>query len=108
VHRRATATVCVPGTRGWVGDRCLASTDCTGGTTCQSGICTMGCSRYCADQPGYADTFCAAEPTFGTGGSCLRTCTPLSNAAECPANSTCVARSRIGQPSSVRYVCVPR
>lgn len=104
----ATATVCVPGTRGWVGDRCLASSDCTGGTTCNRGICTMGCTRYCADQPGYADTFCAAEPTFGAGGTCLRQCTPLSNASECPANSTCMARARIGQTSTMRYVCVPR
>jgi hypothetical protein len=104
----ATAAVCVPGTRGWVGDRCLASTDCTGGTTCSNGICTMGCTRYCADQPGYADTFCAAEPTFGTGGSCLRTCTPFSNASECPANSNCVARGRFGQASTVKYVCIPR
>jgi hypothetical protein len=104
----ATARVCVPGSRGWVGDRCLASSDCKNGTTCNRGVCTMGCTRFCADQPGYADTFCAAEPLFGSGGSCLRTCSPLANAPECPASSNCVARGRIGQPSTVRYVCVPR
>ncbi len=104
----ATARVCVPGSRGWIGDRCLAGSDCAGGTTCNRGICTASCTRFCPDQPGYADTFCAAEPSFGSAGTCLRTCTPLASAPECPANHTCVARPRIGQPSAVKYVCVPR
>ncbi len=103
-----TARVCVPGTKGWIGDRCLAASDCTGGTTCKGGTCTMSCDRYCSDQPGYADTFCASEATLGAGGSCLRTCTPSSNASECSAGSTCTARGRNGQASVVKNVCVPR
>ncbi len=103
-----TATVCVPGSRGWVGDRCLADGDCTSGTACKSGLCTIACDRYCADQPGYADTFCAREATLGSGGSCVRTCTPASNASECPASTACVARARNGQPTVTRNVCIPR
>jgi hypothetical protein len=102
-----TAAVCVPGSPGWVGDRCLASADCTNGTTCRGGICTATCDRYCTDQPGYADTFCIAEPALGAGGSCVRTCTPTSNASECPAGSTCQPRARNGLTSPVRNVCVP-
>lgn len=103
-----TATVCVPGSPGWVGDRCLADEDCGSGTTCSdAGICTMACDRTCADQPGYAETFCAAEPSVGPGGSCLRQCTPASNASECAADQTCVPRGRNGAPSTVRNVCVP-
>jgi len=105
-----TAAVCAPGSPGWIGDRCLADADCTGGTRCQAGVCTQACTRFCTDQPGYADTFCAAEPTLGTGGaggSCVRQCSPSSNGSECAAGSTCVARARFGQVATVRNVCVP-
>ncbi|HVV87399.1 MAG TPA: L,D-transpeptidase [Kofleriaceae bacterium] len=103
-----TAAVCVPGTPGRVGDRCFADGDCTGGTRCSHGVCTIACDRFCADQPGYADTFCVRDDTLGAGGSCARQCTPSSNASECSAGSTCVARGRNGQPSVVRNVCLPR
>ena len=102
-----TAAVCVPGSPGWIGDRCLASSDCGNGTTCRGGLCTASCDRYCADQPGYPDTFCTAEPLLGTGGSCVRQCSPTSNASECPAGTACVARARNGLTSPVRHVCVP-
>jgi hypothetical protein len=102
-----TASVCVPGSPGWVGDRCLASSDCANGTTCRGGICTMSCTQYCSDQPGYADTFCVAEPRLAPGGSCVRQCSPSSNGSECPAGSTCVARPRNGLASPVRHVCLP-
>jgi hypothetical protein len=100
------ATVCVPGSPGWVGDHCLAASDCQNGTTCSpAGICTEACSRYCPDEPGWPSTFCAADADLGNG--CLRTCTPASNASECPADSDCVQRTRAGG-GSVKYVCVPR
>jgi hypothetical protein len=107
------ATVCLPGSRGWVGEHCFADADCQHGTRCagaaadQPGICTMACDRYCADQPGFADTFCVTAPDLGPGGSCVRQCTPASNAAECPADSTCEPRARNGLTSPVRNVCVP-
>jgi len=108
-----SARVCLPGTHGWIGDRCQADAECTLGTTCngeepgQPGICTQACQRYCPDLPGYAWTFCADEPALG-GGTCLRQCTPGANAAECPADHDCVARARLGQPGTVRNVCLPR
>jgi L,D-transpeptidase catalytic domain len=101
------ASVCMPGSPGWIGDRCLADSDCGNGTECRGGLCTQACDRYCADQPGYADTFCAVEPALGVGGQCARTCTPTTNGSECAGNSTCVARGRIGAPGTVRNVCVP-
>ena len=103
--------VCAPGSRGWVGDRCRAQADCTAGTTCngvsdgKEGVCTIGCTRYCADQPGYPATFCADDAELGD--VCVRTCTPASNASECPAEHDCVARSRPDK-SSTRWVCIPR
>jgi hypothetical protein len=108
-----TATVCAPGSPGWVGDHCAADADCKGGTVCRGatatlpGVCSMPCDRFCADQPGYADTFCAAVPSLATGGSCLRQCTPSSNAAECPADMTCGGAPRNGQPGVVKSVCLP-
>ncbi|NVB83863.1 MAG: L,D-transpeptidase [Kofleriaceae bacterium] len=109
-----TANVCKPGSRGWVGDHCLANADCGSGTSCRGaaagkpGICSMDCDRFCADQPGYADTFCAAVPSLGSRGSCLRQCTPSSNASECPSDMACAAVSRQGESAVKKNVCVPR
>ena len=108
-----SALSCVPGSPGWIGDRCTADAECQLGTTCaleaagHPGICTVACNRVCPDQPGWPWTFCANEPTLG-GGSCLRRCTPSANANECPADSTCVSRPRAGEAATTRAVCVPR
>jgi hypothetical protein len=107
-----TSSVCVPGSPGWVGDHCFASTDCKNGTSCAGatsttpGICTETCTRFCPDMPGWTSTFCAADPTLGSG--CLRKCTPASNASECPADSDCLVRSRPGNVGTPTAVCVPR
>jgi hypothetical protein len=104
-----TASVCVPGSPGWVGDRCLADADCKNGTRCgPRGVCAMPCDRFCADQPGYADTFCVRDDSLGAGGQCARQCTPASNASECSAGNTCVPRGRNGAPSTIKDVCIPR
>ncbi len=105
--KQSTALVaCVPGSPGWVGDRCLASSDCLNGTTCSDkGICTQSCSRFCADEPNSPSTFCADDAAVGK--SCLRTCTPASNASECPADSACVPRHRVGDAARTANVCVP-
>src|SRR5262249_6760717 len=100
------ATVCMPGSPGWVGDRCLAATDCKNGTSCANGICSESCARFCPDEPGWPSTFCAADSRLGN--ECLRTCTPASNASECPADSDCVQRGRVGEARTLRYVCVPK
>ena len=106
------ARVCLPGSRGWIGDRCwfpedcLDGTFCTGATEFQAGQCTEECSWYCPDQPGWPTTFCVDEPTLG-GLSCVRQCTPASNASECPAGTACVERPRAGT-GPVRTVCLPQ
>jgi L,D-transpeptidase catalytic domain len=109
----ARASVCVPGTSGWVGDHCFADAECHGGNRCvgaaggRPGMCTQACDRFCPDEPGKPWTFCAVEAKLG-GGACMRECTPMSNASECPASSDCLPRSRVGQSSIVKAVCVPR
>ncbi len=109
-----SANVCMPASPGWVGDHCSSNSDCKTGTTCKGaaadrpGVCTMACSQFCADQPGYADTFCAAMPSLASGGSCVRQCTPNSNASECPTDMTCSPAPRFGQTSIVKNVCTPR
>jgi hypothetical protein len=111
------ADVCGPKSGGWVGDHCLTNTDCASGASCSGasagkpGICTMACDRYCADMPGYADTFCANAPALALvegKGSCLRQCTPSSNAAECPTDMECKPLARNGQASVTKNVCVPK
>ncbi len=108
-----TAEVCLPGSRGWVGDHCFTDLDCQRGNHCagaddgQPGICTQSCVRYCPDQAGTPTTFCVSEADLG-GATCVRQCTPASNASECPADSVCVERARNGSPSVRRNVCLPR
>jgi hypothetical protein len=108
-----TATVCRPGSPGWVGDHCRADADCGNGTTCRgatattTGVCSMACDRLCPDQPGWSDTFCASAPSLGAGGSCVRACTRRSNASECPGDQTCGAVLRNGQ-ATTRDACVSR
>jgi hypothetical protein len=98
-----TATVCMPGSRGWIGDHCFDSSDCTNGTSCagassdRPGICTESCSGTCPDQGGWSATLCAPS---SSGSSCFRACSPASNASECPGASSCVA-------SSSRSYCQP-
>lgn len=104
-----SAAVCVPGSPGWVGDRCLVNADCKSGTRCgPRGVCAMPCDRFCTDQPGYADTFCVRDDALGAGGQCARQCTTASFGAECSAGSACVARGRNGAPSTIKNVCIPR
>jgi hypothetical protein len=99
------ATVCVPGSPGWVGDRCLRNDDCLAGATCDSeGVCSMPCTTYCDDEPGSPTTFCAAD---SSGGRCRRQCDPLSNGSECAAGFTCERRARPSAPGTTRNVCVP-
>lgn len=114
------ANVCLPKSGGWVGDHCFTESDCGSGTTCRgataskAGLCTMACQRYCSDMPGYADTFCASVPSLTIpgatrveSGSCVRQCSPGSNASECPTDMSCVATSRNGQVTAVKHVCLP-
>jgi hypothetical protein len=105
-----TASVCVPGSVGWIGDQCFADADCHGGNRCAGataespGICTQACSKYCPDEPGSPSTFCVYEPALGTG-TCERQCTPASNASECPADTACTLQSRNNEPATKKYVC---
>jgi hypothetical protein len=92
-----SATVCLPGSPGWIGDHCLAATDCEGGTACVSGSCTEACTRFCPDQPGWPATFC------GDSGECERACTPASNASECAGGTACVEVRRADGTS--KYAC---
>lgn len=103
-----TAQVCAPGSRGWIGDRCLGDADCTNGTTCGTdGTCTQACTRACPDQAGWAPTFCAATAPGATTGACVRQCTPGSHAPECADDEACALEARAGQPSTQKYVCQP-
>jgi len=107
------ADVCLPGTEGWMGDRCLASTECTGGACAPvnadegaAGICTQACSRSCPDQASYAGTFCvtASDESGLADGMCVATCTSND---DCSLGATCEIEPRNGQASVSKKVCLP-
>jgi len=106
------ATVCMPGSPGWVGDHCFTMAECKTGNVCVGasggtpGLCTQSCTRFCPDMPGWAETTCVEESELG-GKSCVRQCTPASNASECPAGTTCEVRRWAADASKTRTVCVP-
>jgi hypothetical protein len=104
------ADVCMPGTAGWMGDRCLANAECTGGI-CQpvadagAGICTKSCDKFCPDKAGAASTFCVAgAPGSGLYGQCAAIC---ADNDDCALGTTCEEEPRVGQPSVTRSVCLP-
>jgi hypothetical protein len=96
-HQTVRATVCLPGSRGWIGDPCLADGDCKNGTSCSGGVCTESCTRACPDEPGHPTTFCAKS------GSCQRACTPASNASEC-GGGACMQIAHAGD-GALRWAC---
>lgn len=105
------ADVCLPGTEGWMGDRCLASAECTGGVCApvddgDVGICSQACSRSCPDTTAQPTTFCvdASEESGLTDGMCVAQCF---NDDDCALGSTCELEPRNGQPSVTRKVCLP-
>jgi hypothetical protein len=105
-------TVCAPGTRGWIGDRCFDDGECFGDLRCSgdlgggAGLCTQSCERFCPDQNARPTTFCA-RPHDGDAASCLRKCSPDENGAGCAEGTTCVRRARASDPNRTDYVCVP-
>ena len=99
---------CLPGTEGWVGDRCFQDAECETGTCRKDtpgagpGLCTQPCSLYCPDKPGgYAGTFCIDG---GAHGLCAARC---DSNDDCPFGTTCEAEPRNTLTSPVRSVCVP-
>lgn len=106
-----TADVCLPGSSGWIGDRCLADTDCMSGKFCekfasgQPGFCTEGCSKYCPDMSGHYGTFCINHEGAGR---CTITCDPASNGARCGEGFTCAREARYSQSWVQKHVCVPK
>lgn len=106
------ADVCLPGSQGWIGDRCLSDDECDSGHCTPlaggpEGICAEPCSRYCPDKVGgYASTFCAPAPESvpDEGGMCVARC--FSN-DDCVVGTSCVQTGRFGQTSVVRASCVP-
>ncbi|MBT9555392.1 MAG: L,D-transpeptidase [Myxococcales bacterium] len=106
-----TSPACIPGSEGWIGDRCLSSVDCLGGRICRptdggpAGICTTPCLSSCADQAGgYAPTFCIADPDATTSGICTARC---STNDDCAVGTTCEAEPRFGKTTPIRSVCLP-
>lgn len=107
------ASVCIPGSTGWTGDKCLADDECAsahctpvdGGP---AGICTEKCERFCADgDRTQATTFCveAPESVVDEGGICVAQCQADD---ECPVGTACAQTGRFGQPDHTRTACIPR
>ena len=109
-----SAEVCLPGSRGSIGDPCLADGDCRSGASCARltprpyGYCSESCAGICPDEPGAAMTACAVSKASDPSSpmDCLRSCTPESNASECEGGTVCVLRDPTN-PKDRRSVCRP-
>lgn len=108
------ADVCLPGTEGWIGDRCMNDDECGAGRQCTpveggpEGLCTQACERFCPDQDGgYASTFCVDAPDSVPveGGMCVARCV---SDDDCPVGTACQATGRFNEAEVVRGACVPR
>lgn len=103
--------VCLPGSEGWIGDRCLDDADCESSYCHEidgesAGVCSEACTRYCPDLDGHAGTFCVSSDPAApqNGGMCVARC--AGNDA-CGLGTTCESTSRHSQASVVRDACVP-
>jgi hypothetical protein len=98
----------------WIGAECQSDGDCgVASAFCHPnpatgrGFCTVGCSLYCADRPGYPPTFCVADPSDRTRGICVEKQIPQDEA--CRPFDALTARTlpRFNQSSVSASVCVP-
>lgn len=108
----ATASACVPGSEGWIGDRCLEDDECDLGACTPiaggpEGVCTAPCTRFCDDKVNAAKTFCidAPDSIMDDGGVCVAKCY---NDDHCAAGMRCESQPRINQTSVTASVCVPQ
>jgi hypothetical protein len=107
-----SADVCIPGSEGWIGDKCLSSDECTSGHCTPvaggpAGICSEPCERFCADgDVTQASTFCvkAPESVVDEGGICVAQC---DRDEECPIGTACTEQGRFGQDDRISTVCLP-
>jgi hypothetical protein len=108
------AEVCLPGTRGFIGDRCFDDGECQDGRRCdgadleagRAGLCTEPCTRFCPDMPGAPTTFCAGDASSEGDGQCVRGCAPESNASACTGGQSCEALPRRARAGAEAYGCV--
>ena len=107
-----SAAVCLPGSRGSIGDPCYADGECRNGASCAgaspnlAGACSESCVTACPDEPGFPMTACANDPVPGSGlaRGCARACTVESNATECEGGTTCVRRDATSSKDR-RMIC---
>jgi hypothetical protein len=107
-----SAQVCMPASRGSIGDPCLAEGECRNGAICAGlgsvpvGTCSRTCVTACPDEPGFPMTACANQPVSGStvARGCARSCTPQSNASECEGGESCVRRNA-SDPRDRRFIC---
>jgi hypothetical protein len=103
--------VCLPGSEGWIGDRCLRDGECMSGYCHRlegesAGICSEACNRYCPDlEGGYAITFCvSSDPDYPeNGGMCVARC---AGDDDCPLGTSCRLTPRHSQEWVQRSACV--
>ncbi len=106
------AKVCLPGTQGWIGDRCFSNDECDtdlctpleGGPV---GLCTKKCDQYCPDKEGdFSSSFCVNAPASlpEEGGLCVARCVHQDDCAE---GTVCAEHSRFGEDATLATACVP-
>jgi hypothetical protein len=96
-----------PFNEGFIGGACAADDECYyEGGVCRDGTCSLPCTSSCPDRSGgFATTFCVTMEDDGRGW-CVARCDDDLSATGCGDGQSCESRTRNGDPSVARDVCL--
>jgi hypothetical protein len=96
-----------PFNEGFIGGACAADDECYyQGGVCRDGACSLSCTSLCPDRSGgFASTFCVTMPDDGLGW-CVARCDDRLSETGCDLGQTCESRTRHGDSTVARDVCL--
>jgi len=108
------------GPGGFIGSACETDSDCDyDGGVCLTegyprGMCSKACDQYCPDSDGHPTTFCVSTNELPSEadalgiGACVSRCDlGIFPSAGCRTDYGCTVESRVNEPSTQTFACMP-